>query len=121
MRVLVNQSTALGAKSGIGHYTLALLDALRALAPMDEFDVFPPRWWQSFRKLGSALRPTRTSAAKASLLGPLRNVGERALAGYLGLTTTFRSLDLYHEATVGGVYVCIRHPIGPGSTLSHTC
>ena len=88
MRVIVNQSTALGARTGIGHYTLDLLRALRTVAPTDTFDVFPPNWWGSVRQLASSVRPRaghqRTGGSwKNALLRRLRDLGERALAGYL--------------------------------------
>ena len=102
MRVIVNQSTALGAKTGIGQYTVQLLHGLRALAPSDSFDVFPPAWLGSVRGIAGSLRrggSTRpaTSSWRGAFLHPLRTLGERAVGGYLRLVTRLQKYDLYHE------------------------
>ena len=70
MRVIVNQSTALGAKTGIGHYTIELLRGMRELAPEDSFHVFPPNWWGKVSRVGSYLRPRRGSAGTPSGVKP---------------------------------------------------
>lgn len=103
MRVILNQSTALGAKTGIGQYTVELLTELRRQAPYDTFDVFPPSWWGSLRRLGSYLRPSRKpdNGAKAGVVSTrLRAFGDRALAGCLRVTTALSSYDLYHEPNI---------------------
>ncbi|MBI1830885.1 MAG: glycosyltransferase family 4 protein [Planctomycetes bacterium] len=107
MRVIVNQSTALGAKTGIGHYTLDLVEALRAVSPSDSFDVFPPAWWgvvhgwaSSWRGAGeriSAENPNAGESWTGSLLRRLRAMGESALTGYLRMTTWWNRYELYHE------------------------
>ncbi|MBM3996940.1 MAG: glycosyltransferase family 4 protein [Planctomycetes bacterium] len=105
MRVIVNQSTALGARTGIGHYTLDLVDALRAESPSDSFDLFPPTWWGVVQRWASSWRAGKTTPTSVSndcswtgsLLGHLRALGERALAGCLYMTTWWNRYDLYHE------------------------
>jgi alpha-1,3-rhamnosyl/mannosyltransferase len=102
MRVIVNQSTALGARSGIGQYTVALVDALRATAPMDDIDVFPPAWCGALRRRVTALRSPRESRGEKrswrdSLLRPLRTIAEGATGGYLALATRWHKYELYHE------------------------
>src|SRR5687767_6787013 len=96
MRVIVNQSTALGARTGIGQYTRELLREMRLQAPHDCFDVFPPDWWGKVRRLGSLLRPGRVAAHRqpdgptpiswtGALSTRLRTWGDDALASYLRL------------------------------------
>ena len=103
MRVMVNQSTALGAKTGIGHYTRELLHAMRELAPSDTFDVFPPKWWGALRGLGGHLRSSKGAGQKevrswrSSLSKRLRSFGDGALGHYLSLANRWRKYDLYHE------------------------
>ena len=41
MRVLVNDLWAGGARTGIGHYTAQLMEALRRRAPDDRIESFP--------------------------------------------------------------------------------
>src|SRR5206468_1095853 len=74
-------------------------------AAEDTFDVFPPAWWGSVRRLGTSLRPrkrsgggaTRNSSWKATVSDQLRTLGDRALGGYLRMVNFWNSYDLYHE------------------------
>jgi glycosyltransferase involved in cell wall biosynthesis len=107
MRILINQATALGAKTGIGHYTLQLLRALREVAPHDRFEVFPPDWWTAMRRLGKALRPSSGAQAnvagrswKSAVSSRLRSFGDDALAAYLRVITRWHGFDLYHEPNI---------------------
>jgi glycosyltransferase involved in cell wall biosynthesis len=119
MRVMVNQSTALGAKTGIGHYTRELLHGMRALAPSDTFDVFPPDWWSAFRALGSYLRSSKGAGEKAirswrsSLSERLRSFGDGALGHYLDLANRWRKYDLYHEPN----YIPLRSELPTVATI----
>src|ERR1043165_6026869 len=103
MRIIVNQSTALGAKTGIGHYTRELLNALRSIAPDETFDTFPPAWWNACRGLGGYLRSGKKAGAKStpswrsSISDYLRSLGDGALRHYLGLANRWHKYDLYHE------------------------
>ncbi|MSU80505.1 MAG: glycosyltransferase family 1 protein [Gemmataceae bacterium] len=107
MRVILNQSTALGPKTGIGHYTSELLQSLRVIAPTDTFDIFPPDWWRSPRRIGGALRPRRGSSLanadratrtwRDAIMNQMRAFGERALGGYLRLANRWHRYDIYHE------------------------
>jgi glycosyltransferase involved in cell wall biosynthesis len=105
MRVMVNQTTALGAKTGIGHYTFQLLRAMRELASEDFFGVFPSGWWSAFRGLSGYLRPRRRPAQnqpadptwKTALSNRLRTLGDYALTHHLRLSNRWHKYDLYHE------------------------
>jgi alpha-1,3-rhamnosyl/mannosyltransferase len=109
MRVVLNQSTALGARTGVGHYTAELLKSLRALAPMDRLDAFPPSWWGQASRLASRVRSDRGQTSAAALPKPasapyrdrftvgLRNLERQALSSWFRLRTRMRSYDLYHE------------------------
>ena len=44
VRVVINQFTALGQKTGIGHYTRQLYRRLLAQAGDDQIDAFPTGW-----------------------------------------------------------------------------
>jgi len=91
MRVLVNQTTALAAKTGIGQYTHSLLAALRALAPEHQFDVFPPDWWSGVRRLVNAAQrwPERKTNQTASSFSA-RGFADNVMTGYLRLANWWR-------------------------------
>jgi hypothetical protein len=57
MRVVVNQLPALGARTGIGHYTVQLLRCLRAQASTDIIESFPEGWLRTVREAFIRLRP----------------------------------------------------------------
>jgi alpha-1,3-rhamnosyl/mannosyltransferase len=101
MRVIVNQSTALGAKTGIGHYTFQVLRGVKELAADDSFEVFPPTWWGKVQRLAVSLRPGsnqfEASTWKTALSNRLRRLGEHTLNGYLRLANWWKKYDLYHE------------------------
>jgi glycosyltransferase involved in cell wall biosynthesis len=66
MRVLVNGLSALGARTGIGHYTVQLLRCLRDQAPHDVFESFPGPWVQKRRALWQRLRARLWPKSKAA-------------------------------------------------------
>jgi glycosyltransferase involved in cell wall biosynthesis len=70
MRVLVNGLSALGARTGIGHYTAQLLRCLRDQAPHDVFESFPGPWGQKRRALVQRLRARLLPDSKAAPTGP---------------------------------------------------
>jgi alpha-1,3-rhamnosyl/mannosyltransferase len=111
MRVVVNQLSALGRKTGIGHYTGQLLRSLQAMAP-GEIDAFPSglvrrgcrvltraRNWRA----GATVFGDRTSknsvrsTFRTQALEYLRQ-GEEALLGrYFRVVCSRARYDLYHE------------------------
>ncbi len=107
MRVILNQLTALGSKTGIGHYTHELVQGLRRLAPSDTIDVFPPDWWGTLRRVGGSIRPRRGAALttadgskgswRDAIMKQLRAFGEHTLAGYLYAVNRWHPYDIYHE------------------------
>ena len=81
MRVVVNQLSALGRKTGVGHYARQLLLALRAHAGEHEVHSFPRGWVRgACRTLTRArpyLAPANSSRPRADLES---DVGIRGLA-----------------------------------------
>ena len=76
MRVLVNDLWSSGAKTGIGHYTAQLMQALRGRAAGDRIESFPGRWLTRMHGLGrrmrSALERESKGAAGAARPDPAR-------------------------------------------------
>jgi alpha-1,3-rhamnosyl/mannosyltransferase len=112
VRVVVNQTAALGKRTGIGHYAVELVRCLREQAGPDQINSFPPRWLGGLRTLavraGSWLarrgpaRPTETagpSSGPPGLGNKLLALGRRL--GRTMMAARFRSEcarnDLYHE------------------------
>src|SRR5215471_5278364 len=103
MRILLNRLTALGRKTGIGHYVTELTAALQESQPATPFVSFPG---SGFEALVSAGRGIRGHVAR---LRPSRLAGEstgshwkNALARGLSewhfrALWSWRSFDLYHE------------------------
>jgi alpha-1,3-rhamnosyl/mannosyltransferase len=114
MRVIINQQTALGFRTGVGHYTAQLLESLRRQAGDNEIAAFPDGclWWAG--KAWSRIRPYLEAGTEP----PARNrcalrrgtdwIRGRALYGFRrsGRTLVGRSFraacakqsfDLYHE------------------------
>jgi alpha-1,3-rhamnosyl/mannosyltransferase len=115
MRVVVNDWSASGAKTGVGHYVSQLLRCLREqLSAGDEIHTYPSWWyhrarglWQRFRPL---LRETTTERqATTSLDGPppatrrgrfvlrMRSLGRDLLAKNFRAVFRPAAFDLYHE------------------------
>jgi glycosyltransferase involved in cell wall biosynthesis len=108
MRVLVNEQSAQGARTGVGHYTAQLLRCLRAQAPHDDIESFPgwvekPRTiWQRLR---ARLQPESNAAPdvdpksarwRAWCIRRARALAEK----WLPTKRTFGrrgAFDLYHE------------------------
>jgi glycosyltransferase involved in cell wall biosynthesis len=112
MRVIVNQLAALGAKTGIGHYTVELLRCLRQQAGADQIDSFPEGWVRRGREACARLRPRlegkrqedtakKSGAMVATLrsraLGCLRQLGRSVMAQHFRMVSSARGYDLYHE------------------------
>src|SRR5262249_13077458 len=110
MRVLVNGLAAVGARTGIGHYTAETVRAMQALAPNEvvcykpEWAGFLNRWWAWFRsgvESPSAMRPATVGeppkhTLRGWFLDQLRQLG---LTWYARSFRAFskQGFDLYHE------------------------
>jgi len=101
MRVVLNASTTIGPKTGIGQYTEEVLRCLRERLALDELFAFPHAW---IRKLSSALRrggATPAGSAAPSISGNVRTLFKplaRALRNAYARTILRPSrFDLYHE------------------------
>ncbi len=117
MRVLVNELSAQGARTGVGHYTAQLLRCLRAQVPPDYVEGFPGPGVQNRRaawqRLRSRLLPASKAAADKTPTGRPADSPRRgwrawcaAKAGeltgaWLAAELRFRgrrgAFDLYHE------------------------
>jgi alpha-1,3-rhamnosyl/mannosyltransferase len=109
MRVVVNQMSALGQKTGIGHYTSELLRCLRAQAGEDRIDAFPDGWPADLLRRCARLRPSGEpcraaqggTAPRPSLrgraLGWLRRAGRACLARGFRRACGREHYHLYHE------------------------
>lgn len=105
MRVIVNQFSAIGVRTGIGNYTAELTRCLREQAP-DEIDLFPAgcrlAFWEACARAESLLaygdgRASGTPAARSGSLRGLR-LGLRALkVRQFKAAVASRKYDLYHE------------------------
>ncbi len=111
MRVLVNDLWAGGAKTGIGHYTAQLMQALRVRAAGDRIESFPGSWLTRTHALGRRLRSVLQRESKglagaspadppsrgwrAWCVGQARSLGRTVLALHLRLRGA--GCDLYHE------------------------
>src|SRR5687768_9557270 len=86
MKVLFNRFAALGAKTGVGHYTAELFHALQRLAP-EVVEPFPRGLTWGLGKLWGASRPSLSRAErrpgctglKGRLLKTIRSLGQRFL------------------------------------------
>ena len=113
MRVLVNGLSALGARTGIGHYTAQLLRCLQDQAPHDVFESFPGPWGQKRRALVQRLRARLLTDFKAApagqelvssrrgwrawCVGRARALARKWLASELQSRGRRGGFDLYHE------------------------
>ncbi len=117
MRVLVNGLSALGARTGVGHYTAQLLRCLRAQAPHDFIEGFPGPWVQKRRALWQRLRARLLPESKATpgvvpsgqtagsprtgwrawCVGRARALARKWLASELHFRGRGGAFDLYHE------------------------
>jgi alpha-1,3-rhamnosyl/mannosyltransferase len=108
MRVLVNASASVGARTGIGHYTGELLRCLRERPGPHSIDVFPPAWLAAARRLAGRCSSRGDTSSRQESSGPPVSWRGRLLAA---LRSTFQGLlanrfraacrhgkyDLYHE------------------------
>jgi alpha-1,3-rhamnosyl/mannosyltransferase len=110
MRVIINQLSTAGSKTGVGHYTEQLIRHLRRQLGEYQVDCFPRRWIcearRAFVHVRQALEAEGPSAAgQARTGGSIRQTALQRLrrCGRLLLKNDFRSLckhrryNLYHE------------------------
>src|SRR5262245_45272491 len=102
MRILINGLVALGARTGIGHYTAELIRCLRARLGDEAVWCFQPDWGGGLKTWWGRLRGRSSATAahanglRAWLAGGLRRLGQAVCE------RRFRALaragfDLYHE------------------------
>lgn len=106
MRLVINQSTCQGPRTGIGHYVAELLRCLPALTDAT-IDGFPRGLLLGARKLTASLSKSfpRTSSVNPSGfrvlydrgLHTFRRWGRTVIAAYFRQSCTRRRYDLYHE------------------------
>jgi alpha-1,3-rhamnosyl/mannosyltransferase len=113
MRVVVNQLSALGMKTGIGHYAVELLRALRAQAGADLIEGYPQGWVRKVRRAAASARPllegkgaqaANTAQAapprrslRGAAVGQLRHMGRSLMAEHFRWTARHKRYDVYHE------------------------
>jgi alpha-1,3-rhamnosyl/mannosyltransferase len=114
MRVVVNQLPALGARTGIGHYTVQLLRCLREQAGTDIIESFPEGWLRGARETFSQMRPYLEgpgqeqrpgggapgdvqAGLRSRALGQVRRLGRKLTTKCFGSVCRRRRYDLYHE------------------------
>jgi alpha-1,3-rhamnosyl/mannosyltransferase len=117
MRVVINQSTALGQKAGIGHYTDQLLRHLRAIAGDDRIDTFPTGWVraasETYSRTRSSLYTGRDNATPAdaksdglvarlrrAAVSQLYRAGQKMMGWHFRMLCSRQAYDLYHEPNV---------------------
>jgi alpha-1,3-rhamnosyl/mannosyltransferase len=109
MRVLVNYLTAVGRKTGIGHYADQLVRCLREQAGDGAIDCFAPGWYRQVQDAGqwAAARfrraPVATGPApgpgglKGRLAGWVRQAALHATGWHFRRAARRGRYDLYHE------------------------
>lgn len=104
MRVILNVLPALKTRTGVGHYTARLAEAMAAkLGP--DFHEFPAPFWRPFARVAqgvgvsgpSSHRPSLLRAAANHARGLAKSAGRVALSGGLYLSCRRHAIDLYHE------------------------
>jgi alpha-1,3-rhamnosyl/mannosyltransferase len=102
MRVVLNQLSAAGLKTGVGHYTSELLRCLRRQAGRDRVAAFPDGFvWELRRRvagpnLGGSAAPAARRSMKARALTTVRHWA-RSLIEWHFRSYGRRLYDLYHE------------------------
>jgi alpha-1,3-rhamnosyl/mannosyltransferase len=108
MRVILNEWSAAGQKTGIGHYTAELIAHLRELPGTHTVATFPPPWlrglWDRAKRCFGSERAapelSPTELGRGGLKGWLRR--RLSAVGHAGLAWQFRRtcgnrFDIYHE------------------------
>ena len=116
MRILVNDLSTSGTKTGVGHYTAQLLRCMRAQASGDVIESYPGDWVGKVRSLGRRLRsllrgesegnlgagvtPPADGAGRgwqAACARQTRSLGRALLARGFRWRSRLGLFDLYHE------------------------
>jgi alpha-1,3-rhamnosyl/mannosyltransferase len=115
MRVLIHTHAAAGARTGVGHYTVELLRALRDVRGLSVFEYPSPALARLRERLGGGRPPTGWDGGTAVVAAagappkdirftprhlvrtPLRLGWRLVMATYLRATFDRRYVDLYHE------------------------
>lgn len=103
MKVLVNQTTALRQKAGMGHYIAQLVRCLPAAAGNDEVLLYPGNWtrlglaaWKKTLALVTKCKPRRTATTASGSSALANSLGRKLLAWHFQLAAG-QDFDLYHE------------------------
>jgi alpha-1,3-rhamnosyl/mannosyltransferase len=103
MRVIFNQLSALGPKTGIGHYTEQLFLGVLRQARAGEFEGFPQGWVRWARRVGVHLRPylegkkAGRSRLRRAVLDQLRHWSHVVVTQHFQRWCQRHSYTLYHE------------------------
>src|SRR5262249_38956992 len=110
MRVIVNQLSALGRKTGIGHYAAELLRCLQTNTESERIDGFAPPWirrsWEVWRELkdqngertaGGRKKQSALRSPLSALSTWVRDAGQAVLAHHFRTLCAREGYDLYHE------------------------
>jgi alpha-1,3-rhamnosyl/mannosyltransferase len=114
MRVVVNQTTALAQKAGIGHYTDQLVRHVRAQAGADRIDTFPTGWvgaaCETYSRARSSLYTGRdnhrgsdqdrlrfTARVRQAAVSRLYRAGQSLMSWHFRSLCSRAAYDLYHE------------------------
>jgi alpha-1,3-rhamnosyl/mannosyltransferase len=118
MRVVVNRQPALGARTGIGHYTAELLSALEQQAGPEEIHAYPTGWvWRLHARLAGGSTPRSTTPATSrgwrpgfgwvrrlvdvpAVRGALRAVVQPIKFRHFQAVCRREKYDLYHEPNI---------------------
>lgn len=101
MRVVVNQLSTLGSRTGVGHYARELFRHLR-LQARHEVQGFPAGWMREACKpfvgtRGGQPGGAQSSALRKALMRPVRQRGRAAIGWYFRARCRRRGYHLYHE------------------------
>jgi alpha-1,3-rhamnosyl/mannosyltransferase len=108
MRVLVNASASLGARTGVGHYTGELVRCLQERNGPHSIDVFPPAWLAAVRRIVGGFTARADAVPKPDepgtgvswrgrLKARLRSAFHGILANRFRAVCQRGTFDVYHE------------------------
>jgi glycosyltransferase involved in cell wall biosynthesis len=110
MRVVINQMSVAGVRTGIGHYTAQLMRCLRQQAGSDCIDGAPRRWvlraMDVWGQVKPYLQPTNGpgspswspwASPRSFSFAVLRKVAHKAFRAHLRALYFRKNYDLYHE------------------------
>jgi alpha-1,3-rhamnosyl/mannosyltransferase len=104
MRVILSNLTAIGQKTGIGHYITELATSLRARAPQSRFDTFPGAVVTAGAGLMRSLRRRWGGRGQPNAAGQPEGkgdwataLGRKCAAWHFRAFWSWRNFDIYHE------------------------